>query len=116
LWLGVSVHGAREAVEAARDGANFLILGTIHPTPSHPGRDGAGPELIRATRDELDAGGFDRVGIVAIGGIDAANMVETFAAGAAGVAVQRAVWEATDPAAAAGRLVAQAERQGQGAS
>jgi thiamine-phosphate diphosphorylase len=116
LLLGASVHAGDEAVEAARDGANFLVLGTIHPTPSHPGRRAAGTELIGATRAMLDEAGFAGVGIVAIGGIEARNMAAALAAGATGVAVQRAVWKTADPVAAARRLVSTAERVGQEAS
>lgn len=110
LLLGASVHAADEAVGAARGGANFLVLGTIHPTPSHPGRHGAGPELVGLTRTRLDEAGFAPVGIVAIGGLEASNMVEVLAAGAVGVAVQRAIWGTADPVASARRLADRAAR------
>ncbi len=115
LWLGASVHSVAEAVQEARYGANYLVLGTIHPTPSHPGHRGAGPGLIEATRATLNAAGFEHVGLVAIGGIDAGNVAEALAAGAAGVAVQRAVWGRADPATAAEQLLKTA-RQGQRAT
>lgn len=101
IAVGASVHGAREAAEAARAGANYLLLGTIYATPSHPGRPGSGPALVRAARRELERAGLGAVPLLAIGGIDASNAPEVRAAGAAGVAVRRAVWAASDPAEAA---------------
>lgn len=93
--LGCSVHAADEGVTAARDGADFLLLGTIWATDSHPGREGAGTELIRATAAKVG------IRVVAIGGVTPERAADTIAAGAAGVAVLRGVWEARDPVAAA---------------
>ena len=104
LRIGASVHGSGAALRAARDGADFLVLGTIFPTPSHPGRSGAGVEAIAACRRALLEAGEARP-IVAIGGIDAARAAEARAAGAAGVAARRAVWATEDPTAAALELL-----------
>lgn len=106
LRIGASVHGAEEAVAAVRLGANYALLGTIYPTPSHPGRPGAGPGLVAATRRALEASGMPRAPLVAIGGIRAERTVEVRAAGADGVAVRRAVWGARDPVEAARELLA----------
>jgi thiamine-phosphate pyrophosphorylase len=79
--VGRSVHGAREASEAAATGVDYLVLGTIHPTRSKPqdalltGRRGL-EETCRAV--ELP--------VVAIGGITSANVGDIAAAGAAGIA------------------------------
>ena len=89
--LGASVHAAFEAREAVTEGADFVIAGTIWPTPSHPGREGAGPGLIR----EIASAG---VPVIAIGGVTPARAAEARRAGAAGVAVIRGVWDAADPA------------------
>lgn len=98
--VGRSVHGAGEARRAVRDGANHLVLGTIYPTPSHPGRPGAGPGLL----EEVAALGLP---VLPIGGVDAGRIPALREAGAHGVAVRRAVWEADagDPPAAARRLL-----------
>lgn len=93
--LGCSVHAADEGVAVARDGADFLLLGTIWATDSHPGRKGAGTELIRSTAAKV------RLPVVAIGGVTPERAAEAVAAGAAGVAVLRGVWEARDPVTAA---------------
>lgn len=89
--LGASVHTAAEAIDAAAEGADFVVAGTIWPTPSHPGREGAGLELIReiATSD---------IRVVAIGGVTPERGAEAREAGASGIAVIRGVWDAADPA------------------
>ncbi len=97
LAIGASVHGPGEAARAARDGANYLILGTIFATPSHPDVEPGGLERIGACRD---AG----LPIVAIGGIDADRVPEVVHAGASGIAVVRAVWSADAPDEAAAAL------------
>jgi thiamine-phosphate pyrophosphorylase len=95
--IGASVHAAEEARVAAEDGADFLLLGTIYPTPSHPGLPAAGPGRIEECA-------FVGRPLIAIGGIDAARVPEVLRAGAHGVAVIRAVWEAREPGRAASDL------------
>lgn len=95
LPVGVSVHGPDEARRATEEGANHLVLGTIFGTPSHPGRPGAGPELVEACRRRVD------VPLVAIGGVDPGRVPEVVEAGADGVAAVRAVWDADRPRRAA---------------
>jgi thiamine-phosphate diphosphorylase len=98
-WIGRSVHSAAEAAEAVEAGADYLLVGTIFRSRSHPGREGAGPGLIRETT---------RLGlpVIAIGGIDAAGALLARDAGAYGVAAIGALWHAADPAAAALALLA----------
>ncbi len=96
LYIGRSVHSADAAAESA--GADFVHLGPIHATPSHPDAAPAGVGLI------ADAASAGSPPIVAVGGIDAANAAEAIAAGASGVAVIREVLGAADPARAAGAL------------
>jgi thiamine-phosphate diphosphorylase len=93
-WVGRSVHTAEEAARAVDEGADFLIVGAIYETPSHPGRPGAGLGLLRA------AAALGRP-VIAIGGIDPARAAEVRAAGAYGVAAITALWRTADPAAAA---------------
>lgn len=98
-WVGRSVHTAKEAAEAIGEGADYLMVGTVYPTPSHPDRPGAGLGLVR----EVVAMGRP---VIAIGGIDAERAVEVRDAGAYGAAAIRALWSAPDPAAAALALLA----------
>src|SRR5690606_34486074 len=98
--IGYSAHSAAEVLDAERAGANFVLLGTIFPTTSHPGEPGAGPDLVRATVQGA------RAPIVAIGGITPERAGAVLEAGAYGVAVLGGVWHAADPAEAARRYLA----------
>jgi thiamine-phosphate pyrophosphorylase len=98
-WIGRSVHDPAEAAAAVEEGADFLLVGSVYPTASHPGRPAAGLELVRA------AAAFGRP-VVAIGGMDAERAARARDAGAYGVAAIGALWDAADPAAAAAALLA----------
>lgn len=89
--LGASVHTVAEAIDAAGEGADFVVAGTIWPTPSHPGREGAGLALIRDIASS-------NIPVVAIGGVTPERGAEAREAGASGIAVIRGVWDAADPA------------------
>jgi thiamine-phosphate diphosphorylase len=92
-WIGCSVHSRDEAEGAVSEGADFLVVGNIYATGSHPGRPGAGLNLVR------EAAGLG-VPVIAIGGITATRAREVRTAGAYGVAAIGALWQAPDPAAA----------------
>lgn len=85
-----SVHTLDEARVAHSEGAQGLIVGNIWPTPSHPGRPGAGLGLLAAVK-ELG------VPVYAIGGIDAQRAREAVRAGARGVAAISAIWASGRP-------------------
>jgi thiamine-phosphate diphosphorylase len=89
--LGYSAHAAAEAAAARRWGADFVFMGPVYATPSHP-TPGAGPALVAAAGAAAP--------IVAIGGITPERVREVVAAGAAGIAVRSGVWAAADPVAA----------------
>ncbi|MFL5401573.1 MAG: thiamine phosphate synthase [Gemmatimonadales bacterium] len=92
-WIGRSVHSLEEAKMAIAEGADFLVVGAVYETESHPGRPAAGLELV----SEVAALGHP---VIAIGGITPQRAGEVRAAGAYGVAAIRALWLAPDPAAA----------------
>jgi len=106
LRIGASVHRPEEAVSAARDGADFLVVGTMYETPSHPGRAGRGPAGLARVAAALAAGGLGDVPLLGIGGVDAERIGSLIEAGAYGAVVGRAVWSAADPGAAAVRIAA----------
>lgn len=89
--LGRSVHGLDEVASEDAAAADYLVVGTIWATPSHPGRQGAGLSLVR------DAARAARPPVVAIGGVTVDRATSVLAAGGHGVAVLRAVWNAQDP-------------------
>ncbi len=103
--IGVSVHSEQEARQADEAGADFLLLGTIFPTASHPGEPGSGVSIIRGCAG-LTAP------VIAIGGIDERRISTVVEAGASGVAVIRAVWDDDEPADAVRRLIAELDIAG----
>lgn len=84
LAVGASVHDPDEAGGATA--ADWLVVGTLFGTPSHPGRPGAGPGLV--TR----VGRATALPLVGIGGISPDRVAAVLAAGAHGVAILRGVW------------------------
>ena len=97
-WIGKSVHDLAEADAAKAEGADYLLVGPVYATPTHPDRAPLGLEPLRA---------IARLGLpmIAIGGVTAARAHEVKAAGAHGVAAIRALWDAEDPAAAARQML-----------
>jgi thiamine-phosphate diphosphorylase len=86
--LGISVAKRREAAVAEFAGATYVGAGPIWATPSKP--DAGEPIGLDGLRDICLS---VSIPVVAIGGIDASNAAECIRAGAAGVAVIRAVAE-----------------------
>ena len=97
-WLGYSAHAAQEAQDAMADGADFVVLGTIFATASHPGRPAAGVSLVRQAASVAP--------VLAIGGVTPERVRACLAAGAHGVAVLGGVWNRDDPADAAAAYLA----------
>ena len=99
LLIGRSVHGVDEAREAASQGADLLVVGTIYASPTHPGQQPAGVGLV---------GWCAQAGrpVVGIGGVTAQNAGAVMEAGASGVAVISAVLGAPHPGDAASQLAA----------
>jgi len=98
LIVGRAVHSAAEALRAQEEGADYVQVGTIYPTRSHPNAVPAGPGLIQEMARQV------RIPILAVGGITAENVGEVMRAGAAGVAVISAILAAASPQEAAAAL------------
>jgi len=96
--IGRSVHSVEGAVRAAQEGADFLVVGTIYATRSHPGEEPAGPEMIRRIAAVCPAP------LIGIGGINASNMNEVMQAGASGAAVITSILASPNPGKAAREL------------
>jgi thiamine-phosphate pyrophosphorylase len=93
--VGRSVHGAVEAREAEKAGADYLVCGPVYATPGKAAYgDPLGPETLRRVVEAA------RIPVWAIGGIDAVNAAALADIPIAGVAVIRAVAGASDPEAA----------------
>jgi len=93
LEIGVSAHGIDDLRAAARH-TDFAFFGPIYDTPA---KRRYGPPL---GADALAAASRVGLPLIAVGGIEPANVVEVLAAGASGVACIRAVMAAGDPSAA----------------
>jgi len=96
--VGRSTHTLAQAREADAEGADYVAIGPMYPTPTKDAGPAAGTTVLR----ELLAGVARPV--VAIGGIGPDNVGEVVEAGARRVAVCSAVIAATDPAAAAAAI------------
>ena len=93
-WIGCSVHSEYEAESAAREGADFLLAGSVYQTGTHPGQPPLGPGMIR----RCSTLGLP---VIAIGGVRLDRIPELRDAGAYGIASISALWDAPDPAATA---------------
>ena len=100
LLIGRSVHSAGGAAQAERDGANFLVLGAVFPSRSHPAGQTLGAAGVRQAAASV------RVPVIGIGGITVANAASVIVSGARGVAVISAILGASDPEKAARSLSA----------
>lgn len=102
--IGRSTHSLEQALAAQAEGADYLGLGPIFPTPTKPESTSVGTGLITQVKPRI------RLPMVCIGGIDCTNVSEVLTAGAACVAVVRAVCGASDPESAARALKALLEQ------
>ena len=96
--IGRSTHSLAQAQLAVHEGADYVAVGPVYPTPTKEGRPAVGTALVSRV-----AGVIDRP-FVAVGGIDHDNAARVVEAGARAIAVVRAVFDARDPAEAARRL------------
>ncbi|TCJ14729.1 Nudix family hydrolase [Parasulfuritortus cantonensis] len=85
-WLGASCHDAGELARAAALGADFVVLGPVRPTASHPGAPAMGwPAFSRLIEDYP-------LPVYGLGGLGPADLDEARRAGAHGIAMRSAAW------------------------
>lgn len=94
LWgdriaIGRSVHDSAGVATAISEGADYAMLGPIWKTSSHPARRAIGLQAIQ----HATAGP-----VIAIGGVTPDRVLACRRAGAYGVAVISAIWDAPNPA------------------
>jgi thiamine-phosphate pyrophosphorylase len=98
--IGVSCHGAEEALAAWKRGADFITLGPVFFTPSKAEYgEPLGLSVVEEVARLVD------IPVFAIGGIKTMNLREALSAGAHGIAVISAVLSADDPRHEAGYLL-----------
>ena len=98
MLIGRSVHSVDGAEQAVRDGADFLVVGTMFASRSHPGEEPAGPELLQRIVSVCT------LPSIGIGGITADNCRQVVEAGAMGVAVITGILADPRPGEAARKL------------
>jgi thiamine-phosphate pyrophosphorylase len=96
--VGTSTHAPEEIDDSTEERPDYIAVGPVYETPTKPGREAVGRDLVAY------AARHARLPWFAIGGIDEATLPEVMAAGARRVVVVRAITEASDPVAAAARL------------
>ena len=89
--VGRSIHSAADAVRVSGEGGlDYLVFGTVFPTPSKPGAAGGGVAGLRAAVEATS------LPVLAIGGVDGDRVADVAHAGAAGFAAIR-FWTMPEP-------------------
>jgi len=92
MIIGRSAHTPEEAAQGADEGADYVFLGPIWSTASHPDRPPLGPKAISAAAQAR---------VIAIGGVTPERVPICLQHGAYGVAAVTGLWLAPDPGSAA---------------
>lgn len=100
LTIGVSVHSLQSAKEKSAAGADYVIFGHVFQTQSKQDLAPKGIQALQKVTRHLS------IPVIAIGGIQPANMCEVKAAGAMGIAVLSYVLLAENPKQALMELLA----------
>ena len=98
MMIGVSAHTVEEALEAVKNGADYLGVGAVFSTSTKTDVSVLSMETLRAICNAV------KVPVVAIGGISEHNLMQLSGSGVDGVAVVSAIFAAEDPKAAAQKL------------
>jgi 8-oxo-dGTP diphosphatase len=86
-WVGASCHDARELAHAVALDLDFVVLGPVIDTPTHPGARTLGWEGFAALAADCP------LPVYALGGLGRADMHDAWRAGAHGIAAIRGAWE-----------------------
>lgn len=98
VLIGLSTHSPQQIDAVDAGVVDYIGVGPIHETPTKPGREAVGLELVRY------AAAHAPVPFFAIGGLRAGNLAEAIDAGARRACVLRAIAGAADPEQAAREL------------
>ena len=99
LRVGRSIHAPEQARDYRGGELDYLVLGAVYPTRSHPGRPAIGPEAVGRAAE------WSGLPVIAIGGITPAEVPAVLSRGAHGVMVLSGVWRAAEPHAAVTRYL-----------
>jgi len=84
--VGASCHNAGELARAQALGVDFVVLGPVRPTPSHPGATGIGWDLFATLLNDCP------LPVYALGGLRPADLETAWCCGAHGISMMRAAW------------------------
>ncbi|HUF82437.1 MAG TPA: Nudix family hydrolase [Burkholderiales bacterium] len=84
--VGASCHDAGELARAGALGVDFVVLGPVLPTPSHPEAAGIGWNALAALLQDCPLPAY------ALGGLDPADLEKAHQCGAHGIGMMRAAW------------------------
>ena len=110
--IGKSTHSLEQALEAEREGVDYIGLGPIFRTPTKPEYESVGLALVSQVARRA------RLPFVCIGGIDQTNVESVLRSGSDRIAIVRAVCAAADPESATRALkqsIAQSVRESKSA-
>ncbi|KKX53820.1 thiamine phosphate synthase [Brevibacillus borstelensis] len=88
--VGCSVHSMTEAMEAAEQGADYVLYGHIFPSRSKPGLAPRGTGELKTIVEALS------IPVIGLGGIKPDNAGQVLAAGCAGIAALSGITDAAD--------------------
>ena len=86
-WVAASCHNAAELSKAIHLGADFVVMGPVMPTLSHPGVPGLGWERFAQLVQDTP------LPVYALGGMRPNDLEAAQRAGAHGIAMQREIWD-----------------------
>ena len=104
--VGRSIHAPRQAAGLGVGGVDYLVLGSVYETASHPGGRPIGPGAVAA------AVATSTLPVLAIGGVGPGQVSGLLALGAYGVVVKSGVWGQDDPSRAVARYLQMLYREG----
>lgn len=107
LRVGRSIHAPQQARDYRGGELDYLVLGAVYPTRSHPGRPAIGLEALGRA---VDCGNLP---VIAIGGITPAEVPAVLSRGAHGVMVLGGVWRTADPPTAVTRYLQVLQEEGE---
>lgn len=79
--IGISTHSIEDALEAERNGADYISFGPVFHTSTKDAGEAKGLETLKEVRHAV------RIPVIAIGGIDEDNLPDVLATGIHGVAM-----------------------------
>jgi thiamine-phosphate pyrophosphorylase len=91
MIIGKSTHSLRQAIQAIREGADYIGVGPVFKTPTKPGYAQVGLRLVQQVASRI------KIPFVAIGGIDETNVRQVVSSGVDCIAVVRAIFDSKNP-------------------